>query len=149
MNLIDSLVALYAPHSCVACGLEGLLLCDMCSASLSTLPDRCYRCGTTSRGCRTCVKCRQETALNSVNAMTIYEDSAKELISKLKFGRALAAGERIGRLMADAYGDRIGDGVLVVRFLRPVSASEAVDTTRPRSLHAPSLHIRKPAMRPS
>lgn len=97
--LLASLLSVIAPHDCLCCGAEGALVCASCSAKIPVAHERCYRCHSVSTGGRTCGTCRSSSDLYAVHTLTAYEGLAKDLVWKLKFGRARAAGKEIGRLL--------------------------------------------------
>jgi ComF family protein len=97
--MLDRLVSLIAPHECLGCHTEGLLLCLGCQAQATTIPERCYKCFALSPDCLTCAKCRRTSPLTSVQAATVYGGLTKDLIWKLKFHHARAAVEPMSRLM--------------------------------------------------
>ena len=111
MSLLDSLVATFAPHDCLGCGTEGALLCADCRLLFGQIPERCYRCKKISSGNKTCTNCRSSSSLHTVNAVTVYEFVAKELVWRLKFQGAQAAAYEIAELMT-AYSSQ-GDALFV------------------------------------
>jgi ComF family protein len=100
MSLVDTIFSTFAPYDCLGCGGEGDLLCNACANLFSQLPERCYRCRKLSPGSRTCTSCRSSTGLHTVQAVTVYEFVAKELIWQLKFQGAQAAARQVARLMS-------------------------------------------------
>lgn len=99
MPILDQLISLIAPFECVECKREGSLLCARCAAELPVVAACCYGCGVAQRGWRTCLTCRRR-GLNEVMIVTPYEGAAKEVLHRLKFGRARAAAKDVGRVMA-------------------------------------------------
>lgn len=88
--MIERLISLFAPHICLVCGSEGLIVCDACSHdSFSRLPDRCYKCKSLTVDSAVCLRCRQK--VRHVWVVTEYENVAKKLIYDYKFARAKAA----------------------------------------------------------
>lgn len=100
MALFDKLIATFAPHSCLGCGVEGRLLCPDCSGLFGQLPERCYRCKKLSPGNKTCTSCRSSSPLHTVQAVTVYEFIAKDLVWQLKFQGAQAAAAEMAKLMS-------------------------------------------------
>lgn len=98
--MLDSVLALIAPHVCLQCKAEGSLWCLTCRATAPLPAQRCYRCHAMSIAGRTCKRCRRASPLYSVEAATRYEDYAKQLVWKLKFGRAKAAAGTLAEIMA-------------------------------------------------
>lgn len=103
MSVLEYIVNLYAPHACLGCGLEGLLLCGDCSQKLLPTTACCYQCRAPSRLGRTCKLCQSNSKLVSLNCVTEYDGLAKDLLWALKFDRAQAAADIIGRSLAAAY----------------------------------------------
>lgn len=99
--LLTPLLSLLAPHECLGCGTEGFLICANCKKSLKPAVERCYSCHKSMSGGRTCPSCRRSSSLYSVRAAVRYEGAAKDLIWKLKFGRARAAAAEASRLLGD------------------------------------------------
>jgi ComF family protein len=100
MNILERAINLIAPHSCVGCGYTGSVFCQPCSLTrLATLPSRCYSCHKATIQNKTCVNCKKKTGISRVWAATSYEGAAKELVHRLKFERAKAAGGDIARIM--------------------------------------------------
>lgn len=63
------------------------------------IPERCYRCRKLSPANKTCKSCRSSSNLNTVQAVTVYEFIAKDLVWHLKFQGAQAAARLIARQM--------------------------------------------------
>lgn len=99
MFIFESILAIIAPHVCIECGREGRLLCIGCQRKLDPTIEVCYRCRRISRDGKTCKSCRSSSKLVSVKAFTTYKGTARQLVWKLKFDRARAAGEEIGGMV--------------------------------------------------
>lgn len=100
--MLDRLIALLAPHLCVACGSEGSLLCAWCRPdTMHTLPERCYRCHQLSADSAVCATCRRASPLKHVWVHAFYSGAAKKLIYQLKFGRAKTAAAVMADLLDD------------------------------------------------
>jgi ComF family protein len=97
--MLDRLVSLIAPHECLGCQTEGLLLCSDCQNAVSAISERCYKCLALSPDSLTCQKCRRTSPLTSVQAAAVYGEVTKDLIWKLKFHHARAAVEPMAGLM--------------------------------------------------
>jgi ComF family protein len=101
--IIEPIIALLAPHTCIGCATEGSLVCDWCrEAAIQPLPSRCYRCHSLTQDSATCKKCRHKSDLAHVWVRTEYTGLAKLLVQKLKFERARAGAEVIARFMDEA-----------------------------------------------
>lgn len=111
MPVIEQIISVFAPHSCVDCGAEGQLLCVSCAKRLQPAVARCYRCHKVSATGATCKSCRSQTKLARVQVLTAYEGVARRLVWQLKFGRARAGAVEIGRLLAPFVD---GDDIVLV-----------------------------------
>ncbi len=101
MAFFETLVSLIAPHSCLLCGLEGLLICDSCSKRAVVVKHpTCYRCNRLSDRGQTCPGCRPSTNLSGVVVAAYYDGAVKDLIHELKYERARAAATVLARLIA-------------------------------------------------
>jgi ComF family protein len=103
MMILDTFLAHIAPHECVGCGTEGKLVCEACSSKLVQPAGRCYRCHRVSPEGRTCANCLRTSKLYAVTAVALYEDCAKDLVWRLKFGSARMAAREMAELMAGRY----------------------------------------------
>jgi ComF family protein len=103
MSIIDDLIGVLVPHSCLACGAEGRLLCGPCSGQLTPVEPVCYRCQRPSLAGFTCLNC--VTPLSQVRVVTGYGGSAKALIWQLKLNGAQAAAAIMARHMAPLLGN--------------------------------------------
>lgn len=99
MSLIDTLIGMLAPYDCLGCGVEGQLLCSTCVTSLRPALPCCYRCRVPSIAYLTCPNCRVTSPLQRVSAAVTYEQLAKDLVWKLKFGHAQRAAKEIAKLL--------------------------------------------------
>lgn len=91
MPLIEHIINLIAPHSCLSCGVEGTLLCAVCTTTLEPAVARCYRCLRPSALGQTCEECRPSASLSAVYSFAVYNNVAKDILHKLKFERSRAA----------------------------------------------------------
>ena len=102
MPLLDNLLAVIAPHSCLVCSKEGQLLCNWCTeTTLLPVPSRCYRCASLTSDYSVCSKCRPKTALKHVWVRTEYDGVTKQLLHDYKFARAGAGSVPIAAAMHD------------------------------------------------
>lgn len=109
----DKIINFFAPHDCLGCGQEGLILCQLCSFdSFDDLPDRCYRCLALSKDSRVCQKCRPNSRLAHVWVGSEYSGVAKRLIHDFKFERARAAASPIAVRIDDVL-PFLGQDVLI------------------------------------
>jgi ComF family protein len=96
--MIEHIIGLIAPHTCLGCGKEGSLLCAECRELPPIQQMRCSQCGR--RKCSACL-----APAEHLYVVTIYDGLAKELIHQLKFGRARAAADAIAVLMHERLPD--------------------------------------------
>jgi ComF family protein len=108
MNVIEHIIAALAPHECLACQKEGLLICCDCQKHLASVASTCYRCGCFADQYRTCQRCRRTSPLFLVMRATAYEGVAKELVHGLKFGRQKDGSRVIAEVLASRLGEFAG-----------------------------------------
>lgn len=114
MSPIEHIIRLYAPFSCVSCGDEAdALLCSGCAEQLSRVPSRCYKCKATTKGSATCVSCRAKSPLEHVYVATHYDELAKKVLSRAKYGRARAGLQQLAVRMAQTLPSFAGEIVIV------------------------------------
>lgn len=100
MNILEKLMQIVAPFSCLGCGNEGSVVCAGCRDTMcQPLPPRCYRCHASNKLSATCAACRRHTALRHVWVCSAYEGLVKDLVYKLKFERTRAAAVPIAENM--------------------------------------------------
>ena len=114
MNLLESLIAVVAPHDCIGCGLQGTLLCSRC-LSLSSIasPERCGLCGGQSDENKTCSVCTRSSYCHRISIHRPYAGIAKELVKRLKYRNARAAAKVIADQMT-VFPSQINEHTLVV-----------------------------------
>lgn len=100
---LDKLISYIAPHECLACGLEGALLCSVCLPLLPEIQPQCYRCYRTTNGNKTCASCRRGSPLECVWIRSSYDGFAEALVRSLKFNRALMAADTIAASLANQF----------------------------------------------
>lgn len=95
--VLDRVVSLFAPFTCLLCGERGSVLCEACrDTALPKLPSRCYRCHRTTLQFQVCSACRKAAAMQHLWAVTPYEGLGKQMIDMLKFERAAGVARDIG-----------------------------------------------------
>ncbi|MDB5184871.1 MAG: putative Phosphoribosyltransferase [Candidatus Saccharibacteria bacterium] len=82
MSILDSLLAIIAPHDCLGCATEGVLLCQNCRRQIVPAPAIAIPPGP----------------LDAVIATTRYNGLAKELVHRLKFSGSQAAAREMAGL---------------------------------------------------
>jgi len=111
--MIEHIISLIAPHTCLICKQEGALICKTCRIALPSAPSQCYRCGVISEQNKTCSRCRRQSPLDSVHVATSYEGASKDLLWQLKFNRARQAARTAADLMNNMM-PRLPDSTLLV-----------------------------------
>jgi competence protein ComFC len=104
MSVLDQAIGWLAPADCAGCGAEGSALCDAC-AFTEILPygERCFGCGRISRRSQTCSACRSHNSPNFVWVGTHYENTAKDLVQRLKFNHQRVAADSIAKVMTATF----------------------------------------------
>jgi ComF family protein len=98
---LDRFVGMLAPHQCLACGVEGSLLCSLCmEAAGDPLPPRCVGCHKLSEHSRTCKSCKNWLVVDSVVVATAYEGLYEELLFALKFDCKRQSADPIAEIMS-------------------------------------------------
>lgn len=99
MSFIDVFLAPFAPFDCLGCRVEGKLICNVCIKQLhKPSPLGCYRCLRPTTNSLTCIECyKQSTSIRRVQAATVYDGIAKDVLWRLKSNGTQAA----ARLMAE------------------------------------------------
>lgn len=110
MNPIERIISLIAPHECLGCGVEGLLLCNSCSMHELIRPAAvCMFCSKLSAYGKTCPKCIKPHPLNNIWVTSSYERLSKELVQQTKYQE-----KRAGVVaMADAMFETIPVGTQI------------------------------------
>jgi ComF family protein len=113
MFVMEKLVALVAPHTCLICGDEGAVICDWCLPDFALpVPSRCYRCQKYNPDCKVCSRCRRQSRLAHVWVCSEYDERAKALIHAYKFDRKQAAAQPLATLLAQVLPSLPGDTVV-------------------------------------
>ena len=98
--LVQKLIELLAPATCVGCANEGDWLCSNCQTDSIIVPaPACYRCEKLTPDGATCNGCSEADGLRQVTSAAVYRGSAKELIRILKFKRGRSAAGVAARLI--------------------------------------------------
>jgi ComF family protein len=103
MNPIERILSFIAPHLCLVCGSEGVLLCSACATHLPTIPKRCYACHKAQANWRVCPG--HGLPLAHVRTCASYDGTVKQLVGRLKFERARSAATTIAQIMAAMHAD--------------------------------------------
>lgn len=111
MLTLDKMLGLLAPHTCLGCGVEGVILCDVClSVAGEPIAPRCAGCKKLSKGWRTCASCRSWLKADAVVVVAPYDGIYEALIHAYKFDVKREAAVPMSRLIAEqlAYSDYSG-----------------------------------------
>lgn len=104
--ILDKIMNIIAPHSCLGCGYEGTLLCALCLTGVKEPALQCYLCNTLGALNGICRECAQTSHISSVQAAVTYEGLAKELVHKIKYERAQAAATAMAAVMVPLLPER-------------------------------------------
>ena len=143
------------PQPCLACGLpaeDGL--CSGCAAELPWNLHACRRCALplpAADGSGLCGRClRRPPPAGSARTLFCYAEPVDRWISALKFGRRLAAGRLLSRLMRQRLADLLPDlplDALIAMPLHPARLrqrgyNQTIELLRPlRPLLPAPLHL--------
>lgn len=99
-SLLEKIVAIIAPHTCVYCSKQDNVWCDACiKTEHIPLPPTCLLCGARTAAWTPCERCAKRTVLSHIWAASAYDGPVKEIIHKLKFERMHAAHEPLAKMM--------------------------------------------------
>jgi len=114
MSIMEVLVQIIAPFTCVGCGAEeDRKLCAACTESLILIPSRCYRCGQATNNYQTCASCRERTPLQGLTVSVAYHGYAKQLVHCMKYERAQSVAKEIAVRMNQSVTDMPEDVLFV------------------------------------
>lgn len=82
-RMFEQIISLIAPFECLKCGAEGSLLCTVCSDNTFAPSSRRP----------------SQSVFSDLRASCAYDSVAKDLVTRLKYGRAKAAAQPMARLM--------------------------------------------------
>lgn len=88
--MFEQIISILAPHHCLSCNKEGLLLCYECQNKIPT-PKLCYRCKSETAYGNACQVCLSNTYFTQLYTRTEYKGVQKQLVHTYKFKRAKAA----------------------------------------------------------
>jgi ComF family protein len=95
--MLMHLAKLIAPPSCLACGLEGYVICGGCQASLVANATACLVCGQPNADGLSCPGCQR--LIHGATLPCRYEGLAKRLITAYKFERLREASTVIAHIL--------------------------------------------------
>jgi ComF family protein len=98
--LLEKLIAIVAPHTCLVCSIENNILCSACAFDVfAPLPSACIFCSKPTVEWRICVACSKKTKLASVYVAGEYGGVIAEVLQLYKFERAKAAHKILGSVL--------------------------------------------------
>lgn len=101
-SLLESLIAVIAPHCCISCSNYNNIVCDICLPSLAPFASpACVVCDRSTRQTMLCKTCYKQTALSAVWVRAEYGGQLAELIKCFKFKRVAVAAKPLARLLAE------------------------------------------------
>lgn len=113
MSVLEKIVAIIAPHTCLGCGVEdNRLLCEGCAQSMILVPSRCYHCKAVTEDYAVCRDCTTRTSLRQVVVYTHHVDLAKELVHRMKYERAQAGTTEAAALLTPLL-SRLPDDIVL------------------------------------
>ena len=102
MSIVDTAVGLLAPHQCIVCGVEGVVMCyDCLAAAGEPPPPRCVGCRKLTKNYQTCRSCKSWLKLEHVYVATVYDGVYRELEQAFKFDLKRSAAEPMAKMMSD------------------------------------------------
>jgi ComF family protein len=114
MSILEKLVSIIAPHTCLGCSAEtDRLLCAVCVETMPAVPSRCYHCKAVTEGSAVCRDCSSRTSLRQVVVYAHHTGIAKELVHRMKYERAQAGVREAAQLLA-GIADVFPDDVVLV-----------------------------------
>lgn len=98
MQIFERLINVFAPHSCIGCGVEGDLVCEGCQNDMFMADphSKCITCGSpTSPNTYLCAACSSRNDLHHIWATGPYAGQLEHLIHLLKFERTQEAAKQL------------------------------------------------------
>lgn len=98
--MLETLLNILAPHSCVECNTQGDLICDMCIVQkVKRVPSRCFLCLEPTIDYKVCSVCRGKTVLDSLYVVSEYNGAVKKLIHAYKYEHKRAAARSMSSMV--------------------------------------------------
>ena len=98
--MLQRLLAIVTPDSCLNCDAEGALLCRACIQNATiTAPSRCFFCFAVTANGTCCKNCRTRTGIHAVQTCGAYTGTLKALLYAYKFEHNRAASTALARLL--------------------------------------------------
>ncbi len=103
ISTTEKIISIIAPHHCISCGKQGLLLCSMCQQLQQARSSSCYRCNAKTNEFLTCSGCRSSSPLRRVYAFYDFEEINQLLVHKLKYERSKVAYLPIAQMITSKH----------------------------------------------
>ncbi len=111
---LDTIFELIAPHQCIACGIEGEVLCTMCLANAGgTIQPRCAGCMRLSKNSKTCQTCKSWLNIYAIYVATLYEGIYEQMIRSFKFNVRRQTAIPMAKMLYDVIPSDLPDGIIV------------------------------------
>lgn len=102
MSVIEKILNVYAPPTCVSCLKEGASICAACIADTpKNHHSRCFMCAKWSKDFETCKKCHRKTPLRNVWVAAEYKGLVKELVHGYKYERNREAAKELAEIISE------------------------------------------------
>ncbi len=112
--ILEKLISIIAPNSCVGCSAENNTLCESCQQDIfAPLAPVCVFCQKPTVDWRVCTVCSKTVGLKSVWVAADYGSTVAELIKKYKFDRLKSAYKPLARAL-DTLLPYLEEDVLIV-----------------------------------
>lgn len=100
MPIIKRLIHALVPDTCIYGNTEGSIVCPACLPEIIiTKRSSCFLCNRQTDNFATCRRCKRITNVSRVYIASYYEDSIKELISRLKYKNVVAAADPLANAL--------------------------------------------------
>ena len=101
MFIIEKMLDIIAPDTCLGCGREGSLTCGECfdTKATASLPC-CYKCQKFMAGSITCKDCKKKSPISAVWVCVVYGGHVKDVVHAVKYRPSKSGARRLGVLLA-------------------------------------------------
>lgn len=109
MMVLDRICGVFAPNTCLSCGIDGFVLCRSCLETAGDpIAPKCVGCHKLSEGFKTCSSCRKWLKIDDIYVATSYEGIYEQLIHALKYDVKREAASPIAHIMNEVLADNLG-----------------------------------------
>ena len=100
-SILESIIAILAPHHCIVCGIEDNVLCNQCQQHLGIQELlACPLCDLPFQQAGVCLACRRKLYLSHITVVGLNGGIIRQMIRDFKFHRLRAAAEPLAALLA-------------------------------------------------